>query len=80
MKLISRTKAITLMLRQRFYAETDTKIDARSGDWKQYAEWLENQAFGKINDELIKRNEMQRNVMAKAKSCLEQGLIGRYPR
>ena len=58
-------------LRLAFEAETDIVIDAYPQDWKKYAEWLENLAIKKLNNEVIKENELLRNAMQKAMSTLD---------
>ncbi len=58
-------------LRLAFEAETDIVIDAYPQDWKKYAEWLENLAIEKLNNEVIKENELLRNAMQKAMSTLD---------
>ncbi len=58
-------------LRLAFEAETDIVIDAYPKDWKKYAEWLENLAIKKLNNEVIKENELLRNAMQKAMKALD---------
>ena len=58
-------------LRLTFEAETNVVIEAYPQDWKKYAEWLENLAIKKLNNEVIKENELLRNAMQKAMSTLD---------
>ena len=58
-------------LRLTFEAETDIVIEAYPEDWKKYAEWLENLAIEKLNNEVIKENELLRNAMQKAMKALD---------
>ncbi len=58
-------------LRQTFEAKTNVVIEAYPEDWKQYAKWLENLAIEKLNNDVIKENEMLRNVIQKAMSALD---------
>ena len=58
-------------LRLAFEAETDIVIDAYPKDWKKYAEWLEKLAIKKLNNEVIKENELLRNAMQKAMKALD---------
>ena len=58
-------------LRLAFEAETNVVIEAYPEDWKKYAKWLENLAIEKLNNEVIKENELLRNVMQKAMSALD---------
>ena len=54
------------MLRQRFEAETDIEIESKPSEWKQYAEWVEKLSIKKINNKLVRENEMLRNRMQEA--------------
>ncbi len=58
-------------LRLAFEAETDVVIEAYPEDWKKYAEWLEKLAIEKLNNDVIKENELLRNAMQKAMSTLD---------
>lgn len=58
-------------LRLRFQAETDVVIEPNSEDWKQYAEWLENLAIKKLNNELVKENELLLKKIQKAMDALD---------
>lgn len=58
-------------LRLRFQAETDVVIEPDSEDWKQYAEWLENLAIKKLNNELVKENELLLKKIQKAMDALD---------
>ena len=58
-------------LRLAFEAETDVVIEAYPEDWKKYAKWLENLAIKKLNNEVIKENELLRNAMQKAMKALD---------
>ncbi len=58
-------------LRLAFEAETDIEIDAYPSNWKKYAEWLESFSIKKLNNEVIKENELLRNAMQKAMSALD---------
>jgi hypothetical protein len=58
-------------LRLAFEAETDVVIEAYPEDWKRYAEWLENLAIKKLNNEVIKENELLINAMQKAMKALD---------
>ena len=58
-------------LRLTFEAETDVVIEAYPEDWKRYAKWLEKLAIEKLNNEVIKENELLRNAMQKAMKALD---------
>ncbi len=58
-------------LRLTFEAETDVIIEAYPEDWKKYAKWLEKLAIEKLNNEVIKENELLRNAMQKAMKALD---------
>jgi hypothetical protein len=45
--------------------------------WKEYAEWIEKLSVRKINNELVRENEMLRNRMQEAMNTLEAGISGR---
>ncbi len=63
------------ILRQRFLAEADIDLhEPKPEDWKQYAEWLENLVFEKLNSELAKSNELLRYRIHEAMVSLEEGL------
>lgn len=63
-------------LRSRFEAETDVVVEHDNEAWKQYAEWLENLAVEKINNELARENALLLNKMREALKALEQGIEG----
>ena len=58
-------------LRLAFEAETNIVIEAYPEEWKKYAKWLENLAIEKLNNKIIKENELLRNAMQKAMSALD---------
>jgi hypothetical protein len=58
-------------LRLAFEAETDVVIEAYPEDWKRYAEWLENLAIKKLNNDVIKENELLITAMQKAMKALD---------
>ena len=52
-------------LRLDFYSITDTKGGSIPGNWKKYAEWLEDLRIKKINNELFRENELYRKKLNK---------------
>jgi hypothetical protein len=48
----------------------------RALHWKQHAEWIEKLSVRKINNELVRENEMLRTKMQQAMNTLEKGIMG----
>jgi hypothetical protein len=61
-------------LRLRFQAETDVEVDPCPQDWKRYAEWLEKLAIKKLNNQLVKENNLLLEKIQEAMNALEEGM------
>lgn len=61
-------------LRLRFQAETDVDVDPCPQDWKRYAEWLEKLAIDKLNNQLVKENNLLLKKIQEAMDALEEGM------
>ncbi|MEK7298417.1 MAG: hypothetical protein AAB066_00845 [Candidatus Margulisiibacteriota bacterium] len=64
-------------LRERFYCETDIKVEATSEDRKAYATWLEALAVSRLNAEAIAKNDLLRDVISKAVDALDEAVTCR---
>ena len=62
-------------LRTQFYAKTNIEVNSEvSNNWQQYACWLENLSFEKLNNEIIKENKKLRRAFYEAIDILDLGL------
>ena len=61
-----------LELRRQFYTETNIKAEPN-----EYAQWLENLAIEKLNNELVWQNQLFRETYEKVIEVLQLSLISR---
>ncbi len=68
---------IQVVLRERFFCETDIKLDPTPDDWRQYALWLEKDAVTRLNAEAMAENALLRDAFFHVTDLLDATLTRR---
>lgn len=64
-------------LRFDFEAETDIALDKSPDDWQNYALWLEKLTIEKLNGQMIKENDVLKNMVNDVVARLQEGIVQR---